>query len=307
MAEKILVTRRLCRRYGKAMVVDNVNITVEKGQIYGLVGRNGAGKTTLLRLLSAQTLPTSGEIELFGETSDAGLSRARARTGMMVDSAAFYPYLSARENLEYYRLQRGIPGKGRVDEALEFVNLEHAGDQHFKHLSMEMKQRLSLGLAIMSYPDLLLLDEPVNGLDPEAIAEFRRILVSFRREREVTLLVSSHSLSELSGLASQYGFLDKGRMLEQISAPDLEEKCRACLLLRVGDPPSAALILERQLGSCNYEVLPDNLIRFYDCLEQPQKVTAAIVKGGVDLLSAEISSMSPESYFQTLIGGAGNA
>ncbi|MPM15966.1 hypothetical protein SDC9_62340 [bioreactor metagenome] len=147
----------------------------------------------------------------------------------------------------------------------------------------------------------------MNGLDPEAIAEFRHILTNFRREREVTILVSSHSLSELSGLVTQYGFIDKGRMLEQISAADLEEKCKACLLLRVGDPASAALILERQLLSINYEVLPDNLIRFYDCLEEPQKVTAAIVKGGVDLLSAEISSASPESYFQSLIGGAGDA
>jgi len=307
VAEKIVVTRRLCRRYGKAMAVDDVNISVEKGQVYGLVGRNGAGKTTVLRLLSAQSLPTSGEIELFGETSDAGLSKARARTGAMVDIAAFYPYLSARENLEYFRLQRGIPGKGRVDEALEFVNLEHAGDQHFKHFPMEMKQRLSLALAIMSYPDLLLLDEPVNGLDPEAIAEFRRILISFRREREVTMLVSSHSLPELTGLVTHYGFIDKGRMLEQISAADLEEKSRACLLLRVGDPASAAIILERQLGSCNYEVLPDNLIRLYDFLEEPQKVTAAVVRGGVDLLSAEISSANPESYFQALIGGAGDA
>ncbi|MCI5563133.1 MAG: ABC transporter ATP-binding protein [Intestinimonas massiliensis] len=303
MAEYVLVTRALTKRYGAAAAVDGVDLAVEKGQIYGLVGRNGAGKTTIIRMLTAQTVPTTGEIELFGQTTEKGLATARARTGAMVETPSFYLYLTARENLEYYRRQRGIPGAQCVDRALEQVGLHDAGKKKFKQFSLGMKQRLGLALALMNHPDLLLLDEPINGLDPEGIVEFRNILLELNRQRETTILISSHILSELSNIATHYGFLDGGRMLEQVSAARLREKCRACLQLTVDDAARAALVLEQELGIRDYEVLPGNLLRLYDRLDRPQTVTAALMGAGVALIGAENKNANLEDYFLGLIGG----
>ena len=303
MSEPIVVTRALTKKYGAAAAVEDVDLCLEKGQIYGLVGRNGAGKTTIIRMLTAQTLPTSGEIELFGETTPQGLSTARARIGAMVEIPSFYPYLTAAENLEYYRRQRGIPGPGCVEQVLEQVGLQDAGKKKFKQFSLGMKQRLGLGLALMNHPDVLLLDEPINGLDPEGIVEFRNLLLDLNRQRETTILISSHILSELSNVATHFGFLDKGHMLEQISAQKLQEKCRACLQLTVDDAARAALALEQRLGTRDYEVLPGNVLRLYDFLERPQVVAATLAETKVALLGLESRSANLEDYFLGLIGG----
>ena len=243
MANEILVTRGLTKRYGNHLAVDHVELSIQKGQIYGLVGRNGAGKTTIIRMVTAQTVPTEGEVSLFGASGERELSKMRARTGAMVETPSFYPYLTARQNLEYYRIQRGIPGRRVVDEVLEEVDLAGTGKKTFKNFSLGMKQRLGLALALMNRPDLLLLDEPINGLDPEGIVEFRNLLLRLNQERQTTILISSHILSELANLATCYGFLDNGMMLEQISARALEEKCRACIEARVDDASRAALVL----------------------------------------------------------------
>ena len=301
------MTRGLTKKYGSNLAVEDVGLRLEKGQIYGLVGRNGAGKTTIIRMLTAQTVPTSGEIELFGETTPKGLSAARARLGAMVEIPSFYPYLTAAENLEYYRRQRGIPGAGCVAEALERVGLQEAGKKKFKQFSLGMKQRLGLALALMNQPDLLLLDEPINGLDPEGIVEFRSLLLELNRQRETTILISSHILSELSNVATHYGFLDKGHMLEQISAQKLREKCRACLQPTVGDASAAALALEQRLETREYEVLPGNVLRLYDFLDRPQAVAAALAEAGVAILGLESKNANLEDYFLSLIGGVHHA
>lgn len=303
MEETVVLARQLTKKYGSAIAVNGVDLAIEKGQIYGLVGRNGAGKTTIIRMLAAQTLPTAGEMELFGQSGEKALSAARARTGAMVEIPSFYPYLTARENLEYYRRQRGIPGTACVDRVLEQVGLEYAGKKKFKHFSLGMKQRLGLALALLNHPDLLLLDEPINGLDPEGIVEFRTILLELNRQRETTILISSHILSELSNVATHYGFLDKGLMLEQISAAKLREKCRACLQLTVDDVAKASLVLEQQLGTRDYEVLPGNILRLYDCMDRPERVTAALVRADVALIAAENKNANLEDYFLGLIGG----
>ena len=213
MSEAILQTQELTRRYGHTLALDRASITVEKGQIFGLVGRNGAGKTTLIRLISGQSIPTSGQISLFGQTSDSGLNRARSRTGAMVEIPSFYPYLTARQNLEYYRIQRGIPGKNCVDEALELVNLTDTGKKKFKTFSLGMKQRLGLALALMNQPEFLLLDEPINGLDPEGIVEFRELLLRLNRERQTTILISSHITSDLEKVADYITYLHQGKVV----------------------------------------------------------------------------------------------
>ncbi len=303
MSEVILQTQELTRRYGRTVALDRATLSVEKGQIFGLVGRNGAGKTTLIRLISGQSMPSSGQISLFGETTDAGLNRARSRTGAMVEIPSFYPYLTARQNLEYYRIQRGIPGKNCVEEALELVNLADTGKKKFKTFSLGMKQRLGLALALMNQPEFLLLDEPINGLDPEGIVEFRELLLRLNRERQTTILISSHILSELSALATHYAFIEKGHVLESISEADLREKCRECLELTVDDAPRAARVLEEQLGTRDYEVLPGNHLRLYAFLDDPQTVNRTLLEQGVGLISAQQKDSNLEDYFLNLIGG----
>ena len=307
MAENVLELRSLTKRYGNNVAVNRADLSIAQGEIYGLVGLNGAGKTTIIRMISAQTIPTAGEIVLFGATGERALSRMRARTGVMVETPSFYPYLSALDNLEYYRLQRGIPGKHVAEEALESVGLANTGKKKFKHFSLGMKQRLGLGLALMNRPDLLLLDEPTNGLDPEGIVEFRNILLDLSRQRQTTILISSHILPELSNLATCYGFIDKGVMLEEISAKALREKCRACLELQVDDASKASLVLERTLGAQDYEVLPGNVIRLYGCLDRPEQVTQALIQAGVSLRAAENKGANLEDYFLSLIGGVRHA
>ena len=307
MTQEVLVTHGLTKRYGNRPVVDRVDLSVEKGQIYGLVGRNGAGKTTLIRMVTGQTVPSGGELSLFGAAGGRALSAMRARTGVMVETPSFYPYLTARQNLEYYRIQRGIPGDRVVDQVLEEVDLAGTGKKTFKNFSLGMKQRLGLALALMNRPDFLLLDEPINGLDPEGIVEFRNLLLRLNEEQQTTILISSHILPELANLATCYGFIDNGVMLEQISAQALQEKCRACIEVRVDDVSQAALVLERELEARDYEVLPGNLIRLYCFLDQPQRVARVLVEGGVALQSIQSRGANLEDYFLSMIGGVRHA
>lgn len=301
MENGLLVTRELSKSY-REPAVDRVSLTVKQGQIFGLVGKNGAGKTTLIRMATGQTLPTSGELFLFGENSRKGLEKMRSRIGCMVETPSFFPYLTAEENLEYYRLQRGIPGKDSVTTALRQVNLADTGKKKFRNFSLGMKQRLGLALAIMGHPDLLLLDEPINGLDPMGIVEFRDILLKLSQEQGATILISSHILSELSNLATDYGFLEKGRLLEQVSAEEIRSRCRDCLELWVDDAAKAMTVLEgASFGEA--EVLPGNKIRLYGSLDQPQEVSRALIENGVGLLSLTQRGNTLEDYFLELVGG----
>ena len=301
MSEIVLATHGLSRAYGRSKALDQVSVTVRKGDIYGLVGRNGAGKTTLMRLVTGQSATTEGSLELFGQTGRE-LLPARSRTGAMIEVPSFAPFLTARENLEYYRLQRGIPGKDVVDEVLEQVDLRETGKK-FKTFSLGMKQRLGLALALMNHPDFLILDEPINGLDPEGVAEFRALLKRLNQERQTTILISSHILTELSSVATCYGFLEQGRLLEEISAQTLHDKCRTCLRLSVDDAPRAAMLLQTGLGTDNFEVLPGSVIELYDHLDRPQEVSGTLAAGGVAILGMEQKGADLEAYFLKLIGG----
>lgn len=233
MAQTLLATRQITKRYGSSVAVDGVSLTLQEGQIYGLVGQNGAGKTTLMRMMTGQTLPSSGELELFGETSPQGIDRMRANLGAVVETPSFFPFFTARENLEYYRRQRGIVGRGCIDDALRQVELGDTGSKKFKDFSLGMKQRLGLALALLNRPAMLLLDEPINGLDPMGIAHFRTLIQKLCEENGVTVLISSHILSELESFATCYGFIHRGKLIEQISEKLLRERCRECLELLV--------------------------------------------------------------------------
>lgn len=305
--DTILKTKNLTKKYHNQLAVNNVNMEIKQGDIYGLVGKNGAGKTTLLRMISGLTMPSSGEIDLFNETSSQGLNKSRMRTGAIIETPSFFPYLSAKKNLEYYRIQRGIAEKDSIDYALKIVGLNDTGNKKFKNFSLGMKQRLGLALTIMSSPDILILDEPINGLDPTGIVEFREILLKLNRERNTTILISSHILSELSQLATTYGFIHNGVFLEQLSSEELSNKCRKSLAIKVSDTAKAAAIIERELGSTEYEILNDNEIKLYDLMNVPEKVSKVLINNNIMLYSMSSEGVNLENYFINLIGGGHNA
>lgn len=306
MKENVLATRNISKKYGNKLAVDNVTMTVKKGDIYGLVGKNGAGKTTLIRMALSLTSPTDGDFELFNANNEADRIKAHTRVGCIVETPVFYPYLTAKQNLEYYRIQRGIVDKNCVDEALNLVGLSDTGKKKFKGFSLGMKQRLGLALAIMGSPDFLVLDEPINGLDPMGIKEIRDLLLKLNRIKNTTILISSHILGELSQLATCYGFINEGKLIQEISAQELEENCKHCLALKVDDAECAAAILEEKLECKDYEVLNNNLIKVYAYLDEPHVVNKALLNAGVIVSSFERVGSSLEEYFLELIGGEKN-
>ncbi|OPJ57903.1 ABC transporter ATP-binding protein [Clostridium oryzae] len=306
MSDIVLRTNKLTKTFNKYTAVNAVDIEIKRGEIYGFVGKNGAGKTTLLRMLCGLSLPTSGGIEILGEASHSGLMASRTRMGTIIETPSFFPYLSAEKNLEYYRIQKGIPERSVVKESLELVGLSDTGNKKFKNFSLGMKQRMGLALAIMAKPDLLLLDEPINGLDPTGIAEFRNILLKLNKEKNITIIISSHILEELSHLATSYGFIDKGNFLEQISAQGLHEKCKKFLSIKVKNVEIASSIIETQLKSKKYKVLNNNEIRLYDYLDTPEIPAEALVKNGAILQTISSVGTSLENYFIDLIGGNKN-
>lgn len=307
MIETVLRTKDITKKYKNNFAVNNVSMEVKQGDIYGLVGKNGAGKTTLLRMVSGLSVATSGGLELFGEASSDGLNKSRMRTGCIIETPSFFPYLSASKNLEYYRIQKGIVEEGVIERTLKMVGLEGTGNKKFKNFSLGMKQRLGLAFAIMGNPELLILDEPINGLDPSGIVEFRELLLKLNRENNITIIVSSHILSELSQLATTYGFIHNGQLVEQISAKELEEKCRHYLAIKVDDIGKATVTIENKLETNKYEVLNDNQIRLYDYIDRPEVVNKTLVINDVMVSSIHQTGMNLENYFIELIGGSHNA
>ncbi len=306
MREFILTTKNLTKKYNNTFAVNNINLEVKQGEIYGLVGKNGAGKTTLLRLLTGQAFATEGEITLFGETSSEGISKSRRRIGSIIEVPSFYTNLTAEQNLEYYRIQRGIPGTSCVTEALKEVGLNHTGKKKYKSFSLGMKQRLGLALALMNKPEVLLLDEPINGLDPFGIVEIRNLLLRLNQEKNITIVISSHILSELSNLVTYYGFIDKGFLVKQISQEELSKECKRYLELKVDKVDRMTALLENKLGCTSYQVKPDYSIHIYDYTEQPSKISQLAVSNDVALYSLMTKEINLENYFIQLVGGESN-
>ncbi|MDR0294480.1 MAG: ABC transporter ATP-binding protein [Oscillospiraceae bacterium] len=298
----VLKTRELTKRYGNTAAVDNVSLTVEKSDIFGLIGQNGAGKTTLMRLITSLARPDSGSIELFGQADEAGLNAARARVGCVIETPALYPNLTAAQNLEYYRIQRGIPDKSVVGKSLEMVSLTGTGKKKFKNFSLGMKQRLGLALAILNSPDLIILDEPVNGLDPMGIIEMRDLMKRLN-EQGITILISSHILSELSQVATKYAIIHQGRLIKSLTQEQLREECKRALSVTADDAAKAAVILETELNIRNYKQISANELRLYEYLDNPAEVTFQLNKGGVRVASIHEVGDSLEDYFTKTIGG----
>jgi ABC-2 type transport system ATP-binding protein len=306
MQEVILTTKNLTKKYKNTTALSNINMQLKEGEIYGLVGKNGAGKTTLLRLVTGQSYATEGEICLFQESSLNSLDKERRRIGAIIEAPSFYPYLTASQNLEYYRIQRGIPGKGCVKEALDDVGLSDVGNKKYKNFSLGMKQRLGLGLALMNKPELLLLDEPINGLDPFGIVEIRNLLKKLNQEKNITILISSHILTELSNLVTCYGFIEKGKMIKQISADELMKESNRYLEVKVDEIEKMTAVLETELGCTSYKVTPDYCLHIYDYLDQETVISELAVRHGVGLRAISVKEINLENYFIQLVGGENN-
>ena len=307
MKKVVLKTYNITKKYGEQLAVDNVNMTIKKGDIYGFIGQNGAGKTTLIRLITGLIHKSSGEIELLGVNEENELNKARTMVGSLIESPSLYTNMTARENLEVSRLVRNIPGKKCIDEVLELVGLKDVEKKKVKNFSLGMRQRLGIANALMGNPKLLILDEPINGLDPMGIVEIRELLKKINKEKDMTILISSHILSELSELATTYGIISNGKLIEEITAKQLSEKCRQYIDLRVDDTARAVILLERELGISDYEVLEDSNIKVFSNLDNVGEINSLLSRSGIIVESISVKGENLEEYFMNKVGGVLNA
>lgn len=301
MKEVVLKTNNLTKQYNKNVVLDNVNITIKKGDIYGLIGRNGAGKTTLMKIITTLASPTSGTFELFNTCSENDeLFDNKKRVGSLIEYPTFYPNLSAYDNLKYYTIQRGIVDKNQINKVLELVNLTGTGKKKVKTFSLGMKQRLGIALAILNSPDFVILDEPINGLDPIGISELRDTFKKLS-DNGITLLISSHILSELYLLANEFGFLENGKLIKELSKEELDLECSKCLVIKTDDSKKVSVLLEKELNTNNYKVINNEEIRVYDYTDDSDKVSDVLVNNKIKIKGFYESGISLEEYFKEII------
>lgn len=301
MKEVVLKTNNLTKQYNKNVVLDNINITIKKGDIYGLIGRNGAGKTTLMKIITTLASPTSGTFELFNTSSENDeLFDNKKRVGSLIEYPAFYPNLSAYDNLKYYTIQRGIVDKNQINKVLELVNLTGTGKKKVKTFSLGMKQRLGIALAILNSPDFVILDEPINGLDPIGISELRDTFKKLS-DNGITLLISSHILSELYLLANEFGFLENGKLIKELSKEELDLECSKCLVIKTDDSKKVSVLLEKELNTNNYKVINNEEIRVYDYTDDSDKVSDVLVNNKIKIKGFYESGISLEEYFKEII------
>ena len=301
MSEIICQTTELCKNYKNFHVLQNVNLSINRGEIYGLIGENGAGKSTLIRILTGLAFQSSGVVSLFGKTEN--LRYERAKIGCTVEMPALYKDMTAKQNLEIQRVQRGIPEKKCISKTLELVGLNNTKKKKVNDFSLGMKQRLALAIALLGEPEFLILDEPVNGLDPTGIIELRELLKKLAKENHVTILISSHILSELNQLATCYGFLHHGKLLKQITATELSEECKRHIKLKTDDTKKTVTVLEEQLKIKNFSIYPDNFIRVYEKLDETHTISKTLSSNGIVVEEISVQGEELETYFENLIGG----
>ncbi len=299
MQEIVLETNNLTKKYKDFVALDSASITIHKGDIYGLIGRNGAGKTTLMKLVTTLTTKSGGSFSLFGNEGE--LTESKRRIGCLIESPAFFENLTAYQNLKYYSIQKGIVNEKQINKVLKVVDLYKDKNKKFKKFSLGMKQRLGIAFAILDNPDFIILDEPINGLDPIGIKEIRDTLKRLNEEEKITILVSSHILSELYLLANHFCFIDKGRIIKDISKEELDLECSKCIVIKTKDVKKATVILEKELSTTNYKVIDNTEIRVYDYLENSAKVNKTLLTNDIEIMGIYESGISLEDYFNSLI------
>ncbi len=298
--EYIVKLENLTRHYGKHVVVDKVNLAIEKGHIYGLIGPNGAGKTTIMRMLAGLTAPSSGEMVLFGDGKN--LDANRNRISFMIEAPYLDGSMSAYENMEYVRFIRGVAEEKRIADILELVGLGNVGRKRVEKFSLGMKQRLGIGIALLSKPEVMILDEPVNGLDPEGIVEVRNLLKKLSVEEGITILISSHILAELEELCTDFVILHEGKVVETLSVEELKEKCRQYIAIRTDNISETVAVLEQKLEISDYKVMNGEEIRLFEQVGYPETVSKTITDNGYILTKFVVVEEELEQYYLSKVG-----
>lgn len=307
MSEYIIETKHLTKQYGAQKSVADLSLHVQKGRIYGLLGRNGAGKTTTMKMLLGLIQPTSGEVSIWGMSLRGNEKKLLPRIGSLIESPGFYPNLTATENLRIFASLRGVPNRHAIRDALDLVGLPYQDKKLFSQYSLGMKQRLAIALAIMHDPELLILDEPINGLDPIGIAEVRSFIRRLCDEKGKTILISSHILSEIALLADDIGIIDHGVLLEEESLAQLEQNSSKHIRFTVSNTAQAARILERVFQENRFTIQDDHNLRLENLSLPVGKIVTAFVENGLEVSEAHTCEESLEDYFKRVTGGEGIA
>lgn len=300
MNNTVIKLRDISKKRGQTEILNHLNMTVYQKDIYGFIGQNGAGKSTTMKIIMSLIKETQGQLELF-DSLDNQINRSRI--GAIIENPAFYPYMIAYENLKYYVQYKGIVEINSIEKVLKMVGLENVRKKKYKNYSLGMKQRLGLALALINNPDLLILDEPLNGLDPQGIVELREILSHLNKKYGITMLISSHILDELEMIATRYGFIHQGQMIEEITAEKLQEKLKKYISLDVENIGLASITLEQKLHTENFKVMDDHTIYLYDFVNESSLVATTLIQEGVILNKMNISNVSLENYYLSLIKG----
>ncbi len=302
--EYILKTNALTKKYKNFKALNGLSMSVPKGAIYGFVGRNGAGKTTLIRVICGLQEPTGGDFTLFNvKNTDKRIGKARRRIGAVIESPSIYLDMTAEENLKQQYNILGLPSFNGLYDILELVGLENTGKKKAKNFSLGMRQRLGIAIALVGNPDFLVLDEPVNGLDPQGIIEMRELILKLNKEKEITFLVSSHILDELSRLATHYGFIDSGAIIKEISAEDLEQSFRKSVHIEVTNIKTLARVLDEM--NVEFKIQSETSADIYEKINITQLVTT-LANENCKVLSMAEKDESLESFYMNLVGGAVN-
>lgn len=307
MYDYAIEAKQVTKFYGALPALKKVNLRVRKGSIYGLIGDNGAGKSTFLKLLAGHIYAASGEIRIFGQSDGQELRRCRRRMGIMIEQPGFFPNMTVEKTLEYYRIQKGIPGREKTEEMLALTGLLEKRRSLCKKLSLGQKQRLGLAIALLGEPELLVLDEPTNGLDPSGIVELRSLLHRLNEEKNITILLSSHILTELQQTASCFGFLSRGHLLEELSAEQLYEKCADYLDISVSDTERYAALLAQNFSEESWHVMPDGTVRITALRREPEAYSRLASDNGIYLRALERHHASLEDYYMNLKNGGNQA
>lgn len=301
MSELLLTTRGLTKQFGSHKAVDHIDMHLKKGAIYGFIGRNGAGKTTFLKMISGLSKATEGEIEMFGY-SGKELSKIRSRVGCLIETPGLYGNMSAYDNLKIKCQLFGIKKKGYIEGILESVGLADTGKKKVKNFSLGMKQRLGIALALVGEPDLLVLDEPINGLDPQGIVEIRDTIQRLSKEKNMTILISSHILEELSKIATDYGIIHNGSLLQELTREELMKRCSERIEIVLDNPRAAIPVLDK-MGFTNYQVVDKEHIHIFERLDDSALVNVELVRAGIAPREISVTNEELESYYLNLTGG----
>lgn len=296
--EYVLQTNGLTKVYGRKAAVSGVNLSVRKGDIYGFIGRNGAGKTTLIRMVAGLARPTQGSIRLF-ESDD--LDNQRKKTGTMIENPAVFPNMTATQNLHYYCRLLGLDLDKNIDEMLDLVGLKDAGKKKAKNYSLGMKQRLAIAISLLGDPEFLMLDEPINGLDPTGIKEIRELILKLNKERSITILISSHILGELSKIANRYGVINNGAIVAEFTNDEIESRSAGQLEIKVDNVEFARNIISGIVDASAIQIIDEQTIRVLKDIDKAGIINMELAKNGVIVNSSSVVGQDLEDYFMQLM------